>query len=349
MKLSVLDLVPVRTGQSTTQALAAMVSLAKTADSLGFERFWLAEHHNMPSVASTNPPVLIAMAAAHTSRIRVGSGGVMLPNHSSLIIAEQFALLEAAHPGRIDLGIGRAPGSDPVITALLGQSGTTTSVDRFPQQIMDTVSIMSPQGTRVRLPSGPDYALHGTPAATNIPAVWLLGSSDYSARLAGEMGLPYVFAHHFAGAGLARALDLYRSTFRASIYSDKPASFLVVNAAVAETAEQARHSALPQLLQFARLRLGRKLEAVPRADDISEAQLADEERVLIDKLLTSWVVDEPVAAWQRIASLSAEHGLDEVMISPSAGSLQADPPDRSPARERTLELLVEQKLRHDRV
>ncbi|MFC4225076.1 LLM class flavin-dependent oxidoreductase [Lysinibacter cavernae] len=342
MKLSVLDLVPVRGGQSTSQALAATVSLAQTADSLGFERFWLAEHHNMSAVASTNPPVLIAMVAAQTERIRVGSGGVMLPNHSSLIIAEQFALLEAANPGRIDLGIGRAPGSDPVITAFLSQSGPTTSVDRFPRQIMEVLTMMSPEGTRVRLSSGPDYELRATPAATSAPTPWLLGSSDYSAQLAGEMGLPYVFANHFAGAGQARALELYRSMFTPSEYLDAPKTFVIVNASVAETVEEARRAALPQLLQFARLRLGKKLGPVSVIDDIIESALSDEERVLIEKLTESWIIDEPAAAWKRIQAFADEQGADEVMISPNSGAYLADPLDHTPSRERTLRLLAEQ-------
>ena len=155
--LSVLDLVPVRTGQTSCQAVAASLALAQRADELGYVRYWFAEHHNMPAVASTTPPVLIAAAAARTNRIRVGSGGVMLPNHSPLVVAEQFAALEAIAPGRIDLGIGRAPGSDPVITQLLRQSGTTSDVERFPDNISDILSLVSAEGASVRFTSGGTY------------------------------------------------------------------------------------------------------------------------------------------------------------------------------------------------
>ena len=148
--LSVLDLVPVRTGQTSAQAVASSLALVARADELGYRRYWFAEHHNMPAVASTTPPVLIAAAAARSSRIRVGSGGVMLPNHSPLVVAEQFAALEALAPGRIDLGIGRAPGSDPVITQLLRMSGTTSDVERFPEHIRDILSLVSPDGATVR-------------------------------------------------------------------------------------------------------------------------------------------------------------------------------------------------------
>src|SRR6478736_6691724 len=149
--LSVLDLVPVRAGQTSAQAVAASLALAQRADDLGYRRYWFAEHHNMPAVASTTPPVLIAAASARTSRIRVGSGGVMLPNHSPLVVAEQFAALEALAPGRIDLGIGRAPGSDPVITQLLRMSGTTSDVERFPDHVRDIARLVQAEGATVRL------------------------------------------------------------------------------------------------------------------------------------------------------------------------------------------------------
>src|SRR5690348_14555245 len=191
MRLSVLDLVPVRTDQTTGDALAASVRLAQTADRLGFERYWVAEHHNMPAVAATSPPVLIAHLAAQTSSIRLGSGGVMLPNHAPLAVAEQFALLEAAHPGRIDLGIGRAPGSDPVTSyALRGAAGRDdTDIQNFPQYLDDVVALMGTAGARVVLPRDQQYVLKATPAAQSVARLWLLGSSMYSAHLAAAKGL----------------------------------------------------------------------------------------------------------------------------------------------------------------
>src|SRR6478736_3585722 len=167
--LSVLDLVPVRAGQTSAQAVAASLALAQRADELGYRRYWFAEHHNMPAVASTTPPVLIAAAASVTDRIRVGSGGVMLPNHSPLVVAEQFAALEALAPGRIDLGIGRAPGSDPVITQLLRISGPTADVDRFPDHIGDIQALLHPGGASLRMTSGREYTVHATPAAGGVP------------------------------------------------------------------------------------------------------------------------------------------------------------------------------------
>ncbi len=204
-RLSVLDLVPVRSDQTSGDAVQAAISLARTADELGYERYWVAEHHNMPAVASTNPPVMIALLAGATQRIRVGSGGVMLPNHAPLVVAEQFALLEAAFPERIDLGIGRAPGTDPVTSWALrhGAGGVDDeAVTRFPEYVENVLAMMEPEGVGLQL-RGSVHTLTATPRASSVPAIWLLGSSDYSARLAAEKGMPYVFAHHFSGQGTA--------------------------------------------------------------------------------------------------------------------------------------------------
>ena len=256
--LSVLDLVPVRSDQTTGDALAATRRLAQVADGLGFTRYWLAEHHNMPAVAATNPPVLIAMVAAATERIRVGSGGVMLPNHAPLVVAEQFALLEAAYPGRIDLGLGRAPGTDPVTSYALrhGAGGVTDdAVEQFPAYVDNIVTMMSPGGAGLQV-NGRMHPLNATPHATSRATVWLLGSSDYSARLAATKGLPYVFAHHFSGRGTAEALDLYRSSYRPSEEHPEPRTFLTVNAVVAPTREEALRLAQPNLLSMVNLRTG---------------------------------------------------------------------------------------------
>ncbi len=261
LSLSVLDLVPVRTDQATSDALAATLALARTADELGYHRYWLAEHHNMPAVAATNPPVLIGLVASATERIRVGSGGVMLPNHAPLVVAEQFALLEAAYPGRIDLGIGRAPGTDPVTSYALrhGAGGVTDeAVSRFPEYVDNILAMMEPSGVGLSV-AGRTHALKATPVARSVPTIWLLGSSDYSARLAAEKGMPYVFAHHFSGSGTAEALELYRSTFRPSPELAEPRTFLTVNAVVAESAEEAERRALPNLLMMVALRTGAPL------------------------------------------------------------------------------------------
>jgi len=339
-RLSVLDLVPVRSGQSSGGAVAASMSLAQAADRLGYTRYWFAEHHNMPAVASTTPPVLIAAAVANTERIRVGSGGVMLPNHAPLVVAEQFAALEAIAPGRIDLGIGRAPGSDPVITQLLRISGPTADVDRFPDHLTDIMSLLSPDGATLRLTSGREYGISATPAATGVPMMWLLGSSDYSAKLAAELGLPYVFANHFSGEGLERALELYRTGYRPSEAHPAPETFLTVNASVAPTADEASDRALPQLRSMARLRSNlpmRPLETVEEAHAAPHDSIGAE---LIAAMRRRWVIGDADAAAAEIRRLAERTGVDEVMIVPIAGSYETEPADATPGRVQTLELLA---------
>ncbi len=338
--LSILDLVPVRAGQSSAQAIAASLALAVRADELGFARFWFAEHHNMPAVASTTPPVLIAAAASRTSRIRVGSGGIMLPNHSPLVVAEQFAALEAIAPGRIDLGLGRAPGSDPVITQLLRQSGTTSDVERFPDHVRDIRAIVSPEGAALQFTSGRTYDVHATPAATSAPGVWLLGSSDYSAQLAASMGLPYVFANHFSGEGLERALDVYRSQFRPSDEHPEPRTFLTANAVAAASADEAEARALPQARMMARLRGNIPLTPLESVEQAAAAEASDNLATpLIDALRAKWFIGTGADVSARLTAFAAKHGVDEIMISPVAGSYDEEPMDASPGRVQTLELL----------
>jgi len=340
--LSVLDLVPVRSDQTTGDALAATRRLAQVADELGFTRYWLAEHHNMPAVAATNPPVLIAMVAAATQRIRVGSGGVMLPNHAPLVVAEQFALLEAAYPGRIDLGIGRAPGTDPVTSYALrhGAGGVTDdAVEQFPAYVDSIVTMMSPGGAGLQV-NGRMHPLNATPHATSVATVWLLGSSDYSARLAAAKGLPYVFAHHFSGRGTAEALDLYRSSYRPSAEHPEPRTFLTVNAVVATTSEEALRLAQPNLLSMVDLRTGGALTRQPLVEEAEARGLPEQHRPLADQMLERWVVGTPDEAAEQIAKLAATYGVDEVMLHPVAGALSDTPVDRGPARETTLRLLA---------
>ena len=345
MRISVLDLVPVRTGQSSAQAVAASLALVRVAEEAGATRYWFAEHHNMPAVASTTPPVLAAAAAAVTTRIRLGSGGVMLPNHAPFVIAEQFAALEAIAPGRIDLGLGRAPGSDPVITSLLRQSGIAGDVDRFPDHVTDILSLVRPGGASLRISStGRLYPIAATPHAVSAPEVWLLGSSDYSARLAAQLGLPYVFANHFSGEGIDKALSIYRAEYRASDAHPEPETFLTVNAAVASTSAAARESALPQARSMARLRLSRGLQP---AETIEEALAADADPVLdgrAEEIMARWIVEDAARAGARLRELAERHQVDEVMISPVAGAHAADPLDRVPGREATVRLLAAELL-----
>lgn len=347
MRLSVLDLVPVRTDQSTSDAVAATTLLAQTADQLGYTRYWLAEHHNMPAVAATSPPVLIAHLAAHTSTMRLGSGGVMLPNHAPLAVAEQFALLEAAHPGRIDLGIGRAPGSDPVTSmALRGAAGRDDrDIEAFPSYLDDVVALMSSAGVRVPLPRDlmrENYILKATPAAVTEPKLWLLGSSMYSAHLAAAKGLPYVFAHHFSGQGTDEALQTYRDEFRPSDLAAEPLTFLTVNAVVADTAAEAERLLLPNLQMMARLRTGQPLGPLDLVEDAEARQLSPRELAVVDAGRRQAVVGSPAEAADQLRALAERFGVDEVMVNPVAAAFRGTDPDTAPARETTLELLAKE-------
>jgi len=343
LTLSVLDLIPVQSNQTSSQALAATLALAHRAESLGYHRFWVAEHHNMAAVASTNPPLLMALIGARTSRIRIGSGGVMLPNHSPLVIAEQAALLEAAFPGRVDLGLGRAPGSDPVITALLRSSGAVSDPDAFESNLQDIAALLSTKGAALRLRSGQTYEVRATPHADSEPRMWVLGSSDFSARLAARRGLPYVFAHHFAGdqASTARALSLYRNDFTPSEGLASPEVFIGVNVSVAATREEARARALPQLQLMARLRSGLPLGPVATVEEAAATQLGHTQLEMIDEMAARWIIDTPDAAARRLRALARDFGLAELMVVPYGADRAGDDPTAAASRIETLELLAE--------
>ena len=336
--LSVLDLLPVRTGQTTAQALDAARSLAVVADRGGVTRYWLAEHHNTMSVASTSPPVAIGMLAAATERIRIGSGGVMLPNHAPLAVAEQFALLEAAYPGRIDLGIGRAPGTDPVTSwALRAGQSDAAAVQRFPEYVQQVMAFMDPEGAAVQIGQR-QHAIRATPLARTAPPVWLLGSSDYSARLAAELGLPYVFAHHFAGRGTAAALELYRSSFAGP---GEPRTFLTVNAVVADSREEAGRLALPFHLMMASLQAPGPLRMRPllTVDEALEEPLPIPQPAF-DAVTDPWLLGTADEVADQVRALASEFGVDEVMVQPVAGAYAAEQLDRDVHRERTVEELA---------
>jgi len=349
VRLSVLDLVPVRSDQTTSDALAATVHLAQTADELGYTRFWVAEHHNMPAVAATSPPVVIAYLAAHTKQLRLGSGGVMLPNHAPLAVAEQFALLEAAVPGRIDLGIGRAPGSDPVTSlALRGFKGRDAQAERedienFPQYLDDVAALMSASGVQIALRGRREnYGLKATPAAASEPRLWLLGSSMYSAHLAAAKGLPYVFAHHFSGQDTEEALATYRSEFRPSDLASEPTTFMTVNASVAPTREEAEALMLPNLHMMAFLRTGMPLRALDLVEDAEVVELTHQQQAIVDAGRARAIIGSPAEAADQVRALAAHFDVDEVMVNPVGSAYRGVDPRTSPARDQTLTLLAKE-------
>ncbi|WP_416906174.1 LLM class flavin-dependent oxidoreductase [Micromonospora echinospora] len=322
--LSVLDLAPVAAGTSSGAALRHTTELARRTEELGYRRFWVAEHHNMPAIASSAPAVLIAHLAAHTSTIRLGSGGVMLPNHAPLVVAEQFGTLEALHPGRIDLGIGRAPGTDQLTALALRRTMEGLSAEGFPRELADLMNYFS--GER----PGPIVA---TPGRGEQPAIWLLGSSGFSAQLAGALGLPFSFAHHFSAANTEPALALYRRSFRPSRWLDRPYAMVAVNTVCAETDERARWLAAPAALSFLKLRSG-KPEPLVSPEEAAEYPYTEPERVFVAQRGEGQFMGSPETVRRQAGELLERTGADELMLT----TLVYDVADRV----RSFELVAEQ-------
>jgi luciferase family oxidoreductase group 1 len=309
VRLSVLDLVPVRSDQTTSDALAATVGVAQTADGLGYTRYWVAEHHNMPAVAATSPPVLLAYLAAQTHQLRLGSGGVMLPNHAPLAVAEQFALLEAAAPGRIDLGIGRAPGTDQNTARALRRSTGPLSADDFPQQLTELIAFF-----RGQFPEGHPYqSVVPVPAQGYEPAIWLLGSSGYSAQVAGLLGLPFAFAHHFSADNTLPALDLYRENFRPSPELAEPYAMIAVSVVAADTDERARYLARSGELSFLQLRKGTPGQ-VPSPEEAEVYPYTELELAVMEDRSAQQAVGGPETVRRRLAELLAQTQVNELMV-----------------------------------
>ncbi|MHC0432498.1 LLM class flavin-dependent oxidoreductase [Streptomyces sp. O3] len=328
--LSVLDLATVGAGRTATQALRTSVEIARLAERRGFHRYWVAEHHSMPGVASSSPAVILAHLAAHTRRIRLGSGGVMLPNHAPLVIAEQFGTLEALAPGRVDLGLGRAPGTDGATAAALRGTGRLgEGADDFPQQLAELTHFLDddfPDGhryARIHAVPGPvqGTAPGGVQSAAR-PAVWLLGSSGFSARLAGALGLPFAFAHHFSARNTIPALDLYRDSFRPSAVLDAPYALIGVSALAADDAREARRQVLTGALSMLRLRTG-KPGLIPTPDEAEAYAFSDLEREFVDGWLGNVVHGTPDEVRTGLDDLHKRTGAAELMITANAHSGEA--------------------------
>ncbi|MEV0806746.1 LLM class flavin-dependent oxidoreductase [Micromonospora sp. NPDC050200] len=302
--VSVLDLAPVARGASAGEALRATTELARRTEELGYRRFWVAEHHNMPAIASSAPAVLLAHLAAHTSTIRLGSGGVMLPNHAPLVVAEQFGTLEALHPGRIDLGIGRAPGTDQVTALALRRTMEGLSAEGFPRELADLMNYFS---------GDEPGQITATPGLGQSPSVWLLGSSGFSAQLAGLLGLPFSFAHHFSARNTLPALQLYRQNFRPSRWLEEPYAMVAVNVVCAETDERAEWLAGPSALSFLKLRSGRP-EPLATPEEAAAYPYNEFEREFVLQRRDGQAMGSPETVRRQLGDLVARTGADELMI-----------------------------------
>ena len=326
---SILDLAPIVEGGSAAQAFRNSLDLAQHAEQWGYHRYWLAEHHNMPAVASAATSVVIAHVAGGTSTIRVGAGGIMLPNHSPLVIAEQFGTLESLFPGRIDLGLGRAPGSDQVTAVALRRH---LNVDSFPQDVQELIALFREPAPGQRVRAVPGAGLH-------VP-IWILGSSLFGAQLAAELGLPFAFASHFAPAQMMSAIDIYRSQFSPQTVPgalERPHLMLGVNVVAADTDEEARRLFTSHQQIFLALRRGTLGPVPPPVDpDRFEAALTPLERMELQHVLGSAIVGSPDTVGRGLSDFLTRTDADEIIIA-------AQIFDHS-ARRRSYEIVAQTRL-----
>ncbi len=309
LPLSVLDLSPIPSGKIAGDALRNTVDLARLAERLGYTRYWLAEHHNMPGIASSAPEVMIGIVARETERLRVGSGGIMLPNHPPLKVAETFKVLEALYPGRIDLGIGRAPGTDQLTALALRRSREALTADDFPAQLAELLAFADDN-----FPADhPFRAVRAVPVGVPLPPIWLLGSSDYGAQVAGALGFGFAFARHINPYGAELAMQLYRERFSPSENLPAPRAILACSVICAETDARAAALAMSANLSFLRLRRGQP-GLLPSPEEAQAYPYTDEERAQIAARRDHLVVGGPETVRARLTDLIAQTGADELMV-----------------------------------
>lgn len=300
---SILDLAPVTEGSDAARSFRHSLQLAQLGERLGYRRYWLAEHHNMPGIASAATAVLIGHIAGGTSAIRVGAGGIMLPNHAPLQVAEQFGTLASLYPGRIDLGLGRAPGTDQATARALRRY--FDSADAFPNDVIELLGYFEP--------ATPGQAVRAVPGAGLEVPVWLLGSSLFSAKLAAQLGLPFAFASHFAPDAMDQALAIYRRDFRPSARLAEPYAILALNVVAADSDAEARRLFTTQQQAFVNLRRGRPGLIPPPIDDI-EAFWTPTERLGVEQALACAVVGDPDTLQRGLAAFIARHRPDELLL-----------------------------------
>ena len=311
--LSVLDLAMVPDGATSTDAFAQTTAVAQAAERFGYTRIWVAEHHNMATVASTTPAVLMAHLASNTETIKVGSGGVMLPNHAPLAIAEQFAMLEALYPGRVDLGVGRAPGTDGGTAMALRGARNESNAEDFARNLVDVMGLLGD----VRNEQGLWNRFKATPVATSSPSVIPLGSSGFSAQLAGILGLPFGFAHHFDMGGTVEAVEIYRDSFQPSPVLDEPYTIVTASTIAAETNGQAKWLSGPARLRRYGLRTGRMGPMLSPEDAVEHPDFGAASAMTVSSLVGTG--EEVVAGMHELAERT---GADELMLYPSTYALE---------------------------
>jgi luciferase family oxidoreductase group 1 len=300
---SILDLAPITQGSDAAQSLRNTLDLAQHAERWGYARFWVAEHHGMPGIASAATAVVIAHVAGGTKTIRVGAGGIMLPNHSPLVIAEQFGTLVSLFPGRIDLGLGRAPGTDPITSRALRRN-LATSAEEFPQDVLELMAFFA---------GSLDQPVRAVPGAGLDVPIWILGSSLFGAQLAAALGLPFAFASHFAPGQMEEAMSLYRTRFRPSARLQRPYVMLGFNVFAADTDEEANVIATSVQQAFINLRMGKPSQLPPPVPDFAR-RLDPQQLAILESVLTCSAIGSPSRVREQTAAFVARTGADELMI-----------------------------------
>lgn len=308
--LSVLDVSPVVSGSSSSQALRNSIDLARFVDSRGYARFWLAEHHNSPGIASTTPDIMIGQIARETQYLRVGSGGVMLPNHAPFKVAESFKLLEALYPDRIDLGIGRAPGTDMRTALALRRSPEALQADNFPEELAELQAFAAGDFP----PNHPFKTVMAYPNDVKLPPIWLLGSSDFSARLAAQMGTGFAFAHHINGALAVPAMNLYRAQFKPSEQFAEPHAILAASVICADTDEEAEDLALSVAFAFFSLHAGIRSGALPSPAEVKMYRFTEHEQQLFKSIKDRHIIGSPETVCSKLIPLVNQTQADELMV-----------------------------------
>ena len=313
MRLSVLDQSPVRSDGSAADAVAETIALAKACERLGYHRYWLAEHHNTKSFAGSAPEVLIARVAAETKTIRVGSGGVMLTHYSPLKVAEQFRMLEILSPGRIDLGLGRAPGTDQRTAQALQAGPQGWGIDAFPSQVHLLRQFLDDAAGQSLPDDHPYRGIHASPMGPTRPEMWLLGSGIHSAVYAGELGLPFAHAHFISAEGSEEAVENYRHRFKPSSWCERPRVAMGVAALAAETEEDARRLSASRNLWVVRLLTGRPI-AFPPPEEALDYPYTDQEKALLENIEARSTVGTPDVVKNKLTALAERHGAEELVI-----------------------------------
>jgi luciferase family oxidoreductase group 1 len=310
LPLSILDVSPITSGSTSSQALRNTLDLARFADQRGYTRYWLAEHHNSPGIASTTPDIMIGQVARETQHMRVGSGGVMLPNHSPLKVAESFKLLEALYPDRIDLGIGRAPGTDMMTALALRRSKEALNAEDFPQELLELQAFAAGN-----FPSGhPFQTVAAYPVDVKLPPIWLLGSSGFSSQLAAMVGMGFSFAHHINGDAAVQAMTHYRKNFEPSAQFPQPHSILAASVICADTDEEAEELALSITFAFFSLTTGRSGSALPSPEEVKAYAFNDHERAIFQAVRARHIVGSPAKVRAQLDPLIEQTQADELMI-----------------------------------